>query len=213
MHIDPIGSGRLARCPRCKRFIIVPTACGDLARQPEFRLSTRRLGLELATRKYWREIHAIHSDARNYEYEISSPMSERETKAQIKRLRFPSGFAKSNQLLFRMSALSDGRTVGTLTVAFTLPYYCAYVGFMINKEDQGKGYGTEGLSAVCRLLHGDLSVERITAMCDANNRPCRALLEKVGFKQEGVFERFFHHPDRGWLDSPTYAFLRGSNVT
>ena len=208
MHVEPFEAGRLARCPRCKQFVVVPRRRGDVAKAPVFDLSTPRLEIGLATRRHWREIHAIDSDPRNYEFEISSPSSERETKRAIKSSAFPSGFAKSNELRFRVGTKDDGRTVGTISASFAIPYYSVYIGLMIGKDDQGKGFGTESLSAVCDLLHDGLKVERIAAMCDAENLRCQSLLKKVGFKQEGYSEKFFHHPDRGWLDSPTYSSLR-----
>lgn len=210
IHIDPFQAGRLSRCPRCKDFVIVPSVCGALAKKPIFELSTSRLTIQPATRRHWREIHTIYSDQKNFEYEISFPSNARETKVSIKKSAFPSGFARSNQLKFRASTTRDSRTVGTVTVAFTIPYYSVHLGFMIGRDHQGKGYGNEALSAVCNLLHMDFRVERITAMCDSRNLPCRAVLERIGFKQEGISEMFFHHPDRGWIDSSIYAFLRDS---
>ena len=211
MHIESFQAGRLSRCPRCKDYVIVPVVCGECAKRPSFSLSTSRLIIELATRKHWREIHTIYSDERNYEYEISFPFSARETKSAIKNAAFPSGFAKSNQLKFRVSSVRDSRTVGTVTVVFSAPYYSAYLGFMIAKDDQGNGFGTEALSLVCQLLHQNLYVERITAMCDSMNQACRSVLERVGFKQEGLSKRFFYHPDRGWINSLTYGFIRDDN--
>ena len=47
-------------------------------------------------------------------------------------------------------------------------------------------------------------------MCDSKNLACSRALEKVGFKPEGIMEKFYHAPERGWLDSPVYALFRES---
>jgi RimJ/RimL family protein N-acetyltransferase len=207
LNVVPFGAGKLARCPICLKFAVVPTQIHGRARKPDFNLRSARLGIELAQKKHWRELNAIHSDVRNFTYEISNPSTPKETKASIKNCLFPSRFAKSNRLLFRVFT-TDGLTIGTISVSFTLPYYSADIGFMFHFDHQGMGYGFESVRAVCKFLIDDLNVERITGQCDSNNRSCRSVFEKIGFVQEGFTSRFFYHPTRGWVDSPTYSLLR-----
>ena len=64
------------------------------------------------------------------------------------------------------------------------------------------------VGAVCQWLIQELKVEKISAMCDSKNRSCWSLLERVGFHSEGMIRKFYHHPERGWLDSPVYALFR-----
>ena len=66
------------------------------------------------------------------------------------------------------------------------------------------------MGAICDWLTRILGVEKVSAMCDSKNLACSRALEKVGFKPEGIMEKFYHHPERGWLDSPVYALFRES---
>ena len=208
MHIEPFEAGRLTLCTRCNSFVIVPRQLGELAKSPDFAITTDRLSLRLATRKDWRTVHEILSDEENFEYEISVPNSLKETKAELKRCAYPRGFAKSMILKWLLTTTIDGEVIGSITVAYTAPYYSACVGIMIRKHSQGQGYGTEGMTAVCRFLLEELNVDRLLAMCDAKNERCNRLLKKAGFTQEGFSRKFYHHPKRGWIDAPSYSMTK-----
>ncbi len=208
MRTDEFTAGRLAHCSRCDDFVIVPRRRGDLAKKPGFSLRPSRLTLDLARPVQWRDVHAVRADKRNYDFEISAPATEKQTKKYVKQSSYPSGLKKLNHLLYRAARVEDGFCVGVVYVTFSIRYYCADLGFMIHRDHQGNGYGTEAVSAICDFLLCDLGVEKVTSMCDSKNRACRSLLERVGFTQEGLLKRFYHHPQRGWIDSPYYALFR-----
>lgn len=186
---------------------MVPHEQGGLAKSPNFQLQTERVRLRLAEPRDWRAVDVIYSDERNYEDEISKPASVSDTKKDLKVSGFPRGFAKSRRLVFL--AIDDaGEVVGVISVNFGGQYDTASLGFMLAFGQQGKGYGTEAVGAVCQWLIKELNVEKIQAMCDSENKSCRSLLKRVGFHSEGTLKKFFHHPGRGWLDSPIYAMFR-----
>lgn len=212
MAVDDFYSGKMLRCPSCRKFVIVPTDHDGAAFYPRFEIHTSRLNLTLAKKSDWRALHEIYRDSRNYCYEISSPDTEKETLDKIKRSLFPARFAKSGILLFRISRKEDNAVLGAISVSFRLPYYSVDLGFMVGQDFQGQGYGSEAIAAISEFLLNQIGVEKISAMADSNNAPCRAVLEKVGFKQEGFLKKFFFHPDRGWLDSPLYALFRQSSA-
>ena len=208
MHIARFDAGRLSRCPRCSDFIIVPTEVGELAAKPDFRLATPRLGLDLTHPRNWREIHEIYSDPRNFDYEISVPSTERDTRVALKTSAFPRGFAKSGILKYQATEKVDQRIIGTVTISFVLPYYSASVGFMFHQEYQGRGYGTEAVTEICSFLLNKLKLERICASCDERNAACRGLLDNVGFELEGISRKWYHHPEQGWINAANYGLLR-----
>lgn len=207
-RIDPFHIGRMVHCPRCRNFVVVPLEEEEVAQRVNWRFSTQRIRLRPALRSDWREIQEIHSDERNYRFETSRPTTPQETKAELKRISFPKGFAKSNRLKLLIESSSDGALLGTLGVGFAFPNYSAYFGIMMANDHQGKGYGTEAVSALVRFLFDELRVERVLAMCDSLNAACRRMLEKSGFELEGTSRRYFYNEKHGWVDALSFAIIR-----
>jgi len=90
---------------------------------PCFEIGTGRLRIDLASRADWKALHAICRAPENYTFEVSSPMSERQTRSMLRAASFPRGFRKSRQLTFRVVETGDARVIGLVTVEFILPYY------------------------------------------------------------------------------------------
>lgn len=207
MGIPPFYCGKLLSCPYCRSFVTVPFEEKGLAIQPSLNLTTPRLKIYPAQRRHWRAWYEIHSDPRNYDFEVSDPPSIVESKRQVKASLFPRGFEKSHRLIF-MVFNDAGFAVGSVSVTFTQPYLMAVLGLVFHFEHQGTGYGKEAVKRICDFLMQKWKVEKISAMCDSKNVACRGVLERVGFRSEGMMRKYFYHPKRGWLDSPVYALFR-----
>jgi ribosomal-protein-alanine N-acetyltransferase len=67
---------------------------------------------------------------------------------------------------------------------------------------------TEALEAVVHHAFGSLDLSRIEAACLPENAPSRALLERAGFKYEGVAQSYLQINGR-WRNHVLYANLRG----
>lgn len=60
--------------------------------------------------------------------------------------------------------------------------------FMIRKDFQGKGYGTEALSSAIRLLANENLFSTIQINYVKGNFPAKHLYEKLGFQETGEME-------------------------
>ncbi len=85
------------------------------------------------------------------------------------------------------------------------------MGFIVNKDFQGKGYGLEALSAVMEHLF-ETGKHRVYAECDPRNEASWRLLEKAGMRRETHLKKnvFFHRDENGdpiWKDTYVYALL------
>lgn len=60
----------------------------------------------------------------------------------------------------------------------------AHLGYLLKKQCWGNGYMTEALQAV--LNHAFQSLHRVTTEISTENQRSIALVERLGFKQEGV---------------------------
>lgn len=82
------------------------------------------------------------------------------------------------------------------------------IGYIADVEHQGKGYITEAVKAVVRVLFEDLKVHRVQADChEANERSWR-LLERCGFQREGHLRENRLEPDGTYHGDYLYGLLR-----
>ncbi len=87
------------------------------------------------------------------------------------------------------------------------PAQSASVGYWVGAEHARQGYMNETLGAVVDYAFKKLDLSRIEAGCLPENAPSRALLEKSGFKYEGVAQSYLQIAGR-WRNHVLYANLR-----
>jgi [ribosomal protein S5]-alanine N-acetyltransferase len=66
------------------------------------------------------------------------------------------------------------------------PHRCADLRFWIAEEQWGQGFASEAARAVLRFGFGELGLHRIDAMHLVRSDAARAVLRKVGMREEGV---------------------------
>jgi len=106
----------------------------------------------------------------------------------------------------------DHRTVGFVRYTLTpfpdsdFPY--PEIGFGIaDTSAQGHGLATEAVGLLVNYLMSGYATERLGAFTDAENLPAQRLLEKLGFRREGVLRRATFRDGR-WCDLAAYGLLR-----
>ncbi len=84
----------------------------------------------------------------------------------------------------------DGLTIGTLALTEISSYHeVADLGIVIgDKNYRGKGVATEVLATLVSYAFEHLNISRISAEIEEGNVPMRKVLERVGFKEDGLFE-------------------------
>jgi len=82
----------------------------------------------------------------------------------------------------------------------------AEIGWCLAPAHQGKGLATEAVHELVTISF-ELGVRRIEANCFAENAASRAVMERVGLRQEGYFVQESLHRDGTWRDGMTYAVL------
>lgn len=87
------------------------------------------------------------------------------------------------------------------------PAMSATVGYWIGEAHARRGYMTEALTALRDHAFRDLGLSRLEAACLPENEPSRAVLERVGFKYEGVAQSYLQIAGR-WRTHVLYAALR-----
>jgi ribosomal-protein-alanine N-acetyltransferase len=87
------------------------------------------------------------------------------------------------------------------------PSESATVGYWIGEAFARQGYMAEALTAVVDHAFQVMNLSRIEAGCLPENKPSRSLLEKTGFKYEGVAQSYLQIAGR-WRTHVLYANLR-----
>ncbi|MBW8310496.1 MAG: GNAT family N-acetyltransferase [Rhizobium sp.] len=100
------------------------------------------------------------------------------------------------------------RLIGTTTL-FSLsgPHKRAEIGYSLLPARQGQGLATEALRTVLEHAFGPLGLERIEADVDPRNEASWRLLEKLGFRREGLLRNRWR-VDGEVCDSFLYGLLR-----
>ena len=104
----------------------------------------------------------------------------------------------------------DGRLLGAITLDNIRrgPSQAGTVGYWIGEEFARQGYMSEALAAVVHHAFTALDLSRIEAACLPENAASRGLLERSGFKYEGVAQAYLQINGR-WRNHVLYANLRG----
>jgi ribosomal-protein-alanine N-acetyltransferase len=128
-----------------------------------------------------------------------------------------------NRVYWAARARSEGRALAlfltrreddALLGAITLdnirrgPAQAATIGYWIGPDHARQGYMSEALAAVVHHAFTALDLSRIEAACLPENAASRGLLERSGFKYEGVAQSYLQINGR-WRNHVLYANLRG----
>ncbi len=103
----------------------------------------------------------------------------------------------------------DNALLGALTIDNIRrgPAQAGTTGYWIGAPHARAGYMGEALAAVVHYAFTDLDLSRLEAGCLPENEASRGLLEKVGYKYEGVAQSYLQINGR-WRNHVLYANLR-----
>jgi RimJ/RimL family protein N-acetyltransferase len=81
------------------------------------------------------------------------------------------------------------------------------IGYVLIPSERGKGYGTEAVKIMADYLFLSKDIVRVQAHADVRNVASQKVLEKAGFRKEGIIRKFKFI--RGeWRDGYLYSILR-----
>ena len=103
----------------------------------------------------------------------------------------------------------DDALLGALTVDHIRrgPAQAGTTGYWVGQPYARHGYMREALAAVVHYAFTELDISRLEAGCLPENAASRGLLEKVGYKYEGVAQSYLQINGR-WRNHVLYANLR-----
>jgi len=100
----------------------------------------------------------------------------------------------------------DGQLVGELNVQNVVlgAFRSAAVGYWVSEEVAGRGVMPTALALAVDHCFGVVGLHRLEASIRPENARSRRVVEKVGFRQEGLHERYLYI-DGAWRDHVMYA--------
>ncbi|MGW6282760.1 GNAT family N-acetyltransferase [Kribbella sp. NPDC055071] len=108
---------------------------------------------------------------------------------------------------FQYAVDLDGLLIGDLGLKLHENLMQAELGFTFARASQGQGYATEAVRGLLEHLFVERKLHRVSAEADLRNTASSRLLERVGFKQEGL--RLSNTWFKGeWTDDVLFGLLR-----
>jgi [ribosomal protein S5]-alanine N-acetyltransferase len=179
-----------------------------LSKQP---LPTPRLIVRAFQPEDGRDLYEYLSDERVYRFEPGEPVELEQ--AQI------SATSMSTSLDFWAVELrAEQKVIGQVFFQHLQPEYLMTweLGYILSPRYQRQGYASEAAAALVRYGFSTGQVHRAVAHCNPENTASWKLLEKIGFRREGLHrqDNFFRRDAAGqplWIDTFVYAKLAGES--
>ena len=129
----------------------------------------------------------------------------------------------TNRVYWSQRAVKNGNAVplfvfhkeaGQLVGAITLdnirrgPSQVGTIGYWVGQQYARQGFMSEAIIAMVAHAFGALDLSRVESACLPDNVASRGVLEKAGFKYEGVAQSYIQINGR-WRNHVLYAALRG----
>jgi RimJ/RimL family protein N-acetyltransferase len=136
-------------------------------------------------------------------------MAESETFARESAAKFRT----KEEFDFLLFHKSDDRYLGNLgihTIDWDVPRF--ELGYWLRISEQGNGYVTEAVGAICDLLFDELKAERIEIRCDNRNLNSAAVAERAGFTLEAVLRNNSRDNEGGLRSTRVYVLFPASEA-
>jgi ribosomal-protein-alanine N-acetyltransferase len=115
-------------------------------------------------------------------------------------------YAQGAAMAFFMNERGHGRLVGGITLGNIRHGVSksAQIGYWIGQPYAGQGLMTDAVKTLSRFAFGELTLHRIEAACIPENSRSIRVLEKAGFRREGLL-RSYLRINGVWQDHYLYA--------
>jgi len=183
-----------------------------LLRRRKVRIETERMTLRLPAHSDYRAWAGLRDESRDF----LIPWEPNWSEDHLTRRAF------TNRVYWAARALAGGTALPVFLIrredqallgALTLdnirrgPAQAGTMGYWVGASHARQGYMREAIRAVVHYAFTELDLSRIEAACLPENAASRGVLEKSGFKYEGVAQSYLQINGR-WRNHVLYANLR-----
>ncbi|MBD0416017.1 GNAT family N-acetyltransferase [Oryzicola mucosus] len=124
--------------------------------------------------------------------------------------RYREDYAQGSAVAFFIFDGKSGRLLGGITLG-NIRYgvsQTGHIGYWMGSRHAGKGHMTEAVGLVTQFSFERLRLHRIEAACIPDNARSIRVLEKAGFRREGLL-RSYLKINGAWQDHYLYALIAG----
>ena len=154
-----------------------------LHREPPRIIDTQRLRLRPPRPSDVDAIFEYASDPEVTRYMDWKSLS-RPAEAEVFRARTARSWERGDEFTWIITKPGDDRAIGGISLGARDED--ADFGYVLNRREWGRGYGTEAARAIVDWACGKRAVPRIWATCDVENVRSIRVIEKAGLKREGL---------------------------
>lgn len=179
-------------------------------RKPQ--VETERLTLRLPLHSDFRDWASLRAESREFltPWEPAWSAEHLGRKAFANRVYWAArAEAAGTALPFFLIERATGRVLGAITLDNIRrgPAQAGTLGYWVGARYARQGFMREAIAAVVDHAFGPMDLSRIEAACLPENAASRGVLEKSGFKYEGVAQAYLQINGR-WRNHVLYANLR-----
>jgi ribosomal-protein-alanine N-acetyltransferase len=171
-------------------------------------IETPRLQLRRLERRDAQDIYAYSKDpdvARYVLWQAQSSVSEAREYIRYMLGRYRRDEPSSWGIIDKM----DGHLIGTIGyMNYDMENGVVEIGYSLAKWKWNQGYMTEALEKVIEYTFETMDVNRIEAMHEPENPASGRVMEKCGFKKEGLLRQRLYNKGK-YVDVCLYSLLRG----
>ena len=153
------------------------------------------------------DLAAYLGDPKTYRFEPGEPLDRAQASQRAAEMTASPAF-------WAIELNAAGKVIGQLYLKQIEPleHLTCELGFILSWAYQRQGYGAEAAAALVRQALTVGGMHRVVARCNPENAASWKLLEKIGFRREGLHrqEIFFRRDAVGaplWTDTYVYALL------
>jgi len=119
------------------------------------------------------------------------------------------GFKNQSCIRWGITRKDENKLIGSCGYyGFHTWYMRASIGYELERNNWRQGIMTEALSAIIDFGFGKLELNRIEAVVMPENTASKKMLEKLGFRNEGLLEEYEKWGSKGYVDLCMFAMLR-----
>ena len=155
----------------------------------------------------WQDLFEYLSDPAIYTYEPGEPINLQQAQ-ELARQR------SAGRDFWAVVLRQEGKVIGHLHLKRIEPLELLTweLGYIFNPAFQRRGYASEASHALVRHAFSNFGAHRIVAYCNPENTASWKLLERVGFRREGLLRQniYFRRTADGnplWIDTYEYGML------
>jgi RimJ/RimL family protein N-acetyltransferase len=164
-------------------------------------IETQRLSIRHFVPEDWEGVYAYTSDPEVMTYIPEGRQTEEQAKAFIEE----NAGAEPRALALVLKA--EARLIGHMLFHPWFAPRTYEVGWVLNGRYHEHGYATEAALALLAYGFETLNLHRVIATCQPENVPSYRVMEKIGMRREGHFQKCISRDDGTWWDEYFYALL------